>query len=123
MAVGQGETSEIMAGTQLPSAIGILLDEIFGSVGRLDHLDHVSHPGHVGHPLAPEMAAWMGTSKRFRVFVETYCDKIRKKVRNLHDQEGQRDLWCELAMAYWLLQEPRFSVQYELHSAGKQRAP
>ena len=65
----------------------------------------------------------MGTSKRFRVFTETYRDKIRKKVRNTHDREGLLDLRCELGVAYFLLQEPRFTVQYELHGAGQRRAP
>jgi hypothetical protein len=107
-----------MARTQLPSAISTLIEELFGS-GALDgaSLDSVTHP------LALEMAEWMGTSKRFRVFAETYRDKIRKKVRTIHDPEGLRDLQCELAVAYHLSQEPRFSVQYELRSAGQQRAP
>jgi hypothetical protein len=107
-----------MARTQLPNAIGSLITEIFGS-GALNGASLDS----VAYPLALEMADWMGTSKRFREFAETYRDKIRKKVRTIHDPEGLRDLQCELAIAYCLLQEPRFSVQYELRSASQQRAP
>ena len=97
-----------MARTQLPNVISTLLVEIFGTVA---------------HPLALEMAEWMDTSKRFRVFTETYRDKIRKKVRHVQDHEGLHDLWGELAVAYFLLQESRFTVQYELRNASKQRAP
>ncbi len=97
-----------MVHTQSSNAISTLLVDILGSVT---------------HPLALEMAEWMSTSKRFRVFAEAYRDKIRKKVRTLRDREGLSDLRCELAMAYFLLQEPRLSVQYELQSANKQRAP
>jgi hypothetical protein len=97
-----------MAHTQLPGAVSTILAEIFGSPTR---------------PLAHEMAGWMSASKRFRVFTETYRDKIRKKVRSAQDKEGLRDLRCELMMAYFLLQEPRFAVQYELQNASKGRSP
>jgi hypothetical protein len=105
---GRDEIDGLMALTQLPDAISTLLVEIFGGIT---------------HPLAHEMADWMVTSRRFRVFAEVYRDKIRKKARSTPDREGLRDLRCELATAYLLLQEPRCTVQYELLNAGKQRAP
>ncbi len=97
-----------MQRTQLPAAVSALLVEIVGSAA---------------HPLAPDMAEWLGTSKRFRAFAEAYRDKIRKKARSARDPEGLHDLRCELAVAYLLVQEPRFTVQYEPQGVGGQRAP
>ncbi len=108
MMTGEGEAGEVMQRTQLTNSVNTLLIEIVGSAA---------------HPLAPDMAEWLGASKRFRAFAEAYRDKIRKKVRNTHDPEGLRDVRCELAVAYRLLEEPRFSVLYEPHGTGKQRAP
>jgi hypothetical protein len=96
-----------MAQTPLPAAVSSILIEIFGSPTPA---------------LAKDMAGWMVASKRFRVFAEMYRDKIRKKVRSSPDSEGLRDLRCELVMAYLLLEEPRFAVQYELQGANKGRA-
>jgi hypothetical protein len=105
---GTDEIDRLMAHPQLPNAISTLLVELFGAMT---------------HPLAHETADWLIASKRFRAFAETYRDKIRKKARPTHDREGLRDLRCELATAYLLLQEPRFTVRYELLNASKQRAP
>jgi hypothetical protein len=62
-------------------------------------------------------------SPPFRAFAETHRDKIRKKVRNIRDEETQRDLVAELAVACRLARERRFAVAYEVYSAGKQRGP
>ena len=73
--------------------------------------------------LAAQFARWMADSPRFKAFVETYRDKIRKKVRGIRDAEGRSDLQFELAIAYLLLRERRFTVEYEKYGVGKQRAP
>ena len=73
--------------------------------------------------LAAHCAEWMASSRRFKAFVETYRDKIRKKNRSIQDEEGRRDLQVELATAYLLLQERRFVVEYEPYGVGKQRGP
>lgn len=79
--------------------------------------------GNTKLPLAVQVAHWLQAAPRFRVFAETYRDKIRKKARRAADAEGYRDLQAELAVAYFLLQERRFVVEYEKYAAGKQRGP
>jgi hypothetical protein len=74
-------------------------------------------------PLAVQFAEWEHTSPRFRMFAETYRDKIRKKVRIVTEGEGYRDLQAELATAYFLTLERRFVVEYEKYGMGKQRGP
>ncbi|HMA36144.1 MAG TPA: hypothetical protein VKY74_16930 [Chloroflexia bacterium] len=69
------------------------------------------------------LGGWLAASPRFAAFVETYRDKIRKKIRGLADPESSRDLQAELATAYLLLQERRFALEYEKYGVGKQRAP
>lgn len=66
---------------------------------------------------------WVRESPRFRVFAETYRDKIRKKVRGILEPEGYRDLQAELATAFFLVGEKRFVVEYEKYGTGKQRGP
>ena len=73
--------------------------------------------------LAVQCARWVEESERFRDFVVAYHTKIRKKVRGLRDEEGRSDLLFELATAHRLLQERRFTIEYEKYGVGKQRTP
>ena len=41
------------------------------------------------HQLQMQVGAWLAESPRFRVFVEAHCDKIRKKVRIMNDEEAR----------------------------------
>ena len=70
-----------------------------------------------------QFALWIASSTRFRIFADRYRDKIRKKVRDTRDEEGLRDLQFELEVAYLLLFERRFAVEYEKGGVGKQRGP
>ena len=79
--------------------------------------------GNTRLPLAVQFAHWVQASPRFRVFAETYRDKIRKKVCGIAEAEGYRDLQAELAVAYFLAREPQFLVEYERYGVGKQRGP
>jgi hypothetical protein len=72
--------------------------------------------------LAAEVGPWLIASPRFRAFAETYRDKIRKKARGPRDDEGRRDLAFELSIAFRLLEERRFTLEYESYGVG-QRAP
>jgi hypothetical protein len=72
--------------------------------------------------LAAEVGAWLVASPRFRLFAETYRDKIRKKNRGPRDDEGRSDLVFELSVALRLLEERRFALEYEPYGLG-QRAP
>jgi hypothetical protein len=75
------------------------------------------------HVLVAQFSQWVVASARFRAFAEQYRDKIRKKVRGTRDQEGLNDLTFELTIAYLLLSERRFVVEYERAGVGKQRGP
>jgi hypothetical protein len=72
--------------------------------------------------LAAEVGSWLIASPRFRLFAETYRDKIRKKNRGPRDDEGRSDLVFELSVALRLLEERRFALEYEPYGVG-QRAP
>jgi hypothetical protein len=75
------------------------------------------------HTLAAQFALWSASSARFRTFADRYRDKIRKKVRGTRDEEGLSDLQFELEVAYLLLSERRFAIEYEKGGVGKQRGP
>jgi len=71
----------------------------------------------------PQFETWVRSSRRFRTFAETYRDKIRKKLRNVRDDAGLKDLYFELETAYHLLQDQRFTLEYEKYAPLKQRSP
>jgi hypothetical protein len=73
--------------------------------------------------LAARFGLWIASSARFWAFAEQYRDKIRKKVRGIRDHEGLKDLTFELEIAYLMLSERRFAVEYEKGGVGKQRGP
>ena len=75
------------------------------------------------HILVAPMSRWLGSSRRFKAFVTTYRDKIRKKIRVTQNGAGIKDLAVELETAYWLLQERRLAVVYEPYGSEKRRGP
>jgi hypothetical protein len=75
------------------------------------------------HLLSEVLMEWMEASSRFTVFVETYRDKIRKKIRLARGSESVLDLRGELQAAYCLLNDRRLSVTYEPYASAKRRAP
>lgn len=74
-------------------------------------------------PLAGALLGWMEASPRFTAFVETYRDKIRKKIRVAGGVEGPLDLRAELQAAYRLLDDRRLAVAYEPYASAKRRGP
>jgi len=74
------------------------------------------------HILAQPMEAWLASSRRFTAFVDTFRDKIRKKIRVTQDPETLLDLRLELETAYLLLQEKNLTVAYEPHLAERVRS-
>jgi hypothetical protein len=74
------------------------------------------------HLLTAPMATWLTSSRRFATFVDTFRDKIRKKLRTMQDEERLQDLRLELETAYLLLQEKSLSILYE-PQYGKVRGP
>lgn len=73
--------------------------------------------------LKGELLGWMEASTRFTGFVETYRDKIRKKIRVTRDAETVLDLRGELEVARDLLSDRRFNAAYEPYASAKQRGP
>jgi hypothetical protein len=75
------------------------------------------------HLLSGELMRWMEASARFTAFVETYRDKIRKKVRVTREPESALDVRVELEVAYCLLNDRRLVVTYEPYASAKRRGP
>jgi len=75
------------------------------------------------HLLSDALMQWMGASSHFTAFVETYRDKIRKKIRVTREPESLLDLRGELEVAYCLLNDRRLSVVYEPYASVKRRGP
>lgn len=78
----------------------------------------------VAPTLATRLAGWMTATPRFREFAERQRDKMRKKRRNLGDDDaGLRDLLCELGVGCRLLRDKRITLDYEMYTAAKTRGP
>ena len=75
------------------------------------------------HLLVEELFQWMEASTRFTLFVETYRDKIRKKLRITREPESILDLRSELDTARGLLGDRRLDIQYEPYASAKRRGP
>jgi len=75
------------------------------------------------HLLSGELLQWMEASSRFTGFVETYRDKIRKKIRVTREPESILDLRGELEVAYCLLNDRRLALAYEPYASAKRRGP
>ncbi|MFT3891118.1 MAG: hypothetical protein QM730_05745 [Anaerolineales bacterium] len=75
------------------------------------------------HLLAEPVGTWLNSSRRFAAFVDTFRDKIRKKIRVTQDPETILDIRLELETAYLLLQEKTLSLVYEPQLAEKVRSP
>lgn len=75
------------------------------------------------HLLAGPVGTWLESSRRFNVFVTTFRDKIRKKLRVTQDKETLYDLQLELETAYLLLQERSLSLAYEPGQSRQIRSP
>ena len=60
---------------------------------------------------------------RFKAFAWEYRNKLRSKIRSSRDPDSLAAVWCEFALAWWLLQERRFEVFYEPFLKDKQKGP
>jgi hypothetical protein len=63
------------------------------------------------------------SSDRFRDFLLTYLDKIKKKVRDAKRPQELDDLVFELEAGYSLGLDDQSIVEYEKHGKGKIRTP
>lgn len=83
----------------------------------------VSRTQPVSSLLADDLLGWMEHSTRFTAFVETYQNKIRKKLRLIRQPEAALDLRSELEVAYRLLNDRRLEIAYEPYASEKRRGP
>lgn len=74
-------------------------------------------------PFYAEFAGWVRGSRRYRAFAAAYRTKIRAKLKNARHEGSIEDLAAELETAALLLREERFTLEYELYAANKQRGP
>ncbi len=70
-----------------------------------------------------EFADWVHDSRRFREFAKHYRSKIRAKLRHVQSEESLQDVRAELETAVLLLNDRRFTLEYEKYAAAKQRGP
>ena len=89
---------------------------------RIDELVQ-SICGTTDHPLAPLLRQWCSESRPFVAFTETHATKIHKKARLALRDDELTDLSAELAVAALLVQDRRFTVQYEPYRATGKRGP
>ena len=70
-----------------------------------------------------EFEGWVRSTRRFKAFAIDYRSKIRTKLKSASDDNGLQDLRAELATAFLLLGEDRFTLEYEKYAAAKVRGP
>jgi hypothetical protein len=70
-----------------------------------------------------EFEGWLRASRRFKAFAIANRGKIHSKLRTVRDEGGLHDLRAELATAFALLGEERFTLEYEKYAALKGRGP
>jgi hypothetical protein len=70
-------------------------------------------------PQLGELPGWLAGSPRFRSFVETNRDKIRKKLRGAKSPQARLDIRAELRLAALILADRRFELAFEAYGAGR----
>ncbi len=70
-----------------------------------------------------ELETWIRESRRYKEFATHYRSKIRAKLKNARDEDGEKDVRAELETAALLLREKSFTLEYEHYAAAKQRGP
>lgn len=80
---------------------------------RVERLVDVLFDGAREESLAIDVADWATGSNRFRDFLETHRDKIRKKFRTATDPEARRDVRTELRVAQLLLADRHLKLAFE----------
>ncbi len=68
-------------------------------------------------------APWLATPAQFEKFLRTYHDKIRRKARLSHSLESRLDLLAELAVAWLLVRDRQFAVEYEKPLPNRRGGP
>ena len=66
---------------------------------RIDRPTQYVLDGQLHPPIGDELRGWVEASPRFRSFVETHRDKVRKKLRGALDTDARQDVRAELRLA------------------------
>jgi hypothetical protein len=66
-----------------------------------------------------ELAHWLEDSPRFRAFITTNQDKVRKKLTTPDEEEHRLDVRAELLVAYLLVADRRFELSFEAYGARR----
>src|SRR5215208_3707144 len=105
-------------------ATDLLGDRLFYNTGMTKQDDLIAYlfEGQL-HLLSGELYQWMDASSRFTAFVETYRDKVRKKIRVASEPESALDVRSELEVAFCLLSDRRLDVAYEPYANLQRRGP
>jgi hypothetical protein len=69
--------------------------------------------------LQSELAQWLEQSPRFRAFVTTNQDKVRKKLTTPDETEHRLDVRAELLLAYLIMTDRRFELAFEAYGARR----
>jgi hypothetical protein len=69
--------------------------------------------------LQSELAHWIEHSPRFRAFVTSNQEKVRKKFTTSDDEEHRLDVRAELLVAYLILADRRFELAFEAYGARR----
>jgi hypothetical protein len=66
-----------------------------------------------------ELAHWLEDRPRFRAFITTNQDKVRKKLSTPDEEEHRLDVRAELLVAYLILGDRRFELWFEAYGARR----
>lgn len=73
--------------------------------------------------ISNSLVYWVTCCGRFKDFLIRYQNKIRKKISNEYTDENLEAIQAELEVAYLLLLDGHFEVEYEKYGVGNCRAP
>jgi hypothetical protein len=69
--------------------------------------------------LQSELAHWIDSSPRYRAFLTTNQDKVRKKLNTSDDEEHRLDVRAELLVAYLIIADRRVELSFEAYGARR----
>jgi hypothetical protein len=69
--------------------------------------------------LRSELGDWLEASSRFRDFITANQDKVRKKLTSSDDEESRLDVRSELLVAYLIVADRRFAIEFEAYGARR----
>jgi len=66
-----------------------------------------------------ELGDWLASSPRFQAFLSSHQDKVRKKLTSADGEDGRLDVRAELLVAYLVLADRRFALEFEAYGAHR----